>query len=334
MLAPAARATLRIDSHVIQPTALEGLETFSHVWLLYDFHENTNAAKLAQPSGQTPQLKAKVHPPGLSGEKIGLFATRTPHRPSPIGLSVARLLEVRGDTLVLGGADLVDGTPILDIKPCEFRRGAARASLPAQQRPHHCGRPRRSTPETLRSSTRSRTHSRTAACARSDPPRWLADSSRAMRPPRQPCTDLRHDIQPDASVPRWCEQRLDASSITAVKLSPAAEAGLAAAAPALRFFDDAAGARAAIVQMLQLDIRSVHQGRGSTQSAEGQQYCCRIDELELAFTTFETHVLVTACQLRQAASPAPAAAAKLGETNKERNKGRGRKKERDREKGH
>ena len=119
MLAPAARATLKLDAHVIQPTALDGLETFSHVWLLYDFHENTNAAKLSQQNGHAPQLKAKVHPPGLSGEKIGLFATRTPHRPNPIGLSVARLLEVRGDTLVLGGADLIDGTPILDVKPCK-----------------------------------------------------------------------------------------------------------------------------------------------------------------------------------------------------------------------
>jgi len=102
------------------------------VWLLYDFHENTNATKLKPLGGssgggdggsssssggsRTSQVKAKVHPPGLGGERVGLFATRTPHRPNPIGLSAARLLEIRGDTLVLGGADLVDGTPILDVK--------------------------------------------------------------------------------------------------------------------------------------------------------------------------------------------------------------------------
>jgi tRNA (adenine37-N6)-methyltransferase len=133
LLAPAARATLKLDAHVVQPrAALEGLEDFSHVWLLYDFHENTNATKLKPLGGssgggdggsssssggsRTSQVKAKVHPPGLGGERIGLFATRTPHRPNPIGLSAARLLEIRGDTLVLGGADLVDGTPILDVK--------------------------------------------------------------------------------------------------------------------------------------------------------------------------------------------------------------------------
>ena len=134
LLAPAARATLKLDAHVVQPrAALEGLEDFSHVWLLYDFHENTNATKLKPLGGssgggdggsssssggsRTSQVKAKVHPPGLGGERVGLFATRTPHRPNPIGLSAARLLEIRGDTLVLGGADLVDGTPILDVKP-------------------------------------------------------------------------------------------------------------------------------------------------------------------------------------------------------------------------
>ena len=110
-------------------------------------------------------------------------------------------------------------------------------------------------------------------------------------------------------MPRWCEHKMDSSTIAAVDFSPAAEAALATAAPALRFFEDAAGARAAIVQMLQLDIRSVHQGRGGKQGAEGQQYSCRIDELELAFTTFKTHVLVTACQLRRAAPAARAAAA-------------------------
>lgn len=183
MLAPAARAELKIDSRVIQPSALEGLEAFSHVWLLYDFHENTNAAKL---HGAKPQLKAKVHPPGLGGKRIGLFATRTPHRPSPIGLSVARLVEVRGDTLVLGGADLVDGTPVLDVKPY-----------------------------------------------------------------------LRHDIQPEAVVPKWCENVADASNITEVRFADEAEASLVAAVPALRFFTEVSAVREAIIQMLRLDIRSV-----------------------------------------------------------------------------
>ena len=110
-LVPGARAELKLLSHVVQASAaLEGLELFSHVWLIYEFHENTNA-------GKKQQVRAKVHPPALGGAKIGLFATRTPHRPNAIGLTVARLLGVRGDTLLLGGADLVDGTPVLDVKP-------------------------------------------------------------------------------------------------------------------------------------------------------------------------------------------------------------------------
>ena len=58
-----------------------------------------------------------MHPPRLDGGRVGLFATRTPHRPNPIGLSLARILEVKGDTITFGGIDLVDGTPILDVKP-------------------------------------------------------------------------------------------------------------------------------------------------------------------------------------------------------------------------
>lgn len=55
--------------------------------------------------------------PRLDGGKMGVFATRSPHRPCPLGLSVARVVGVQGRTLVLGGADIVDGSPVLDIKP-------------------------------------------------------------------------------------------------------------------------------------------------------------------------------------------------------------------------
>jgi hypothetical protein len=67
-------------------------------------------------------VRAKVHPPRLGGGKMGLFATRTPHRPNPLGLSLAKLERVRADKggavlLELSGVDLVDGTPVLDVKP-------------------------------------------------------------------------------------------------------------------------------------------------------------------------------------------------------------------------
>jgi len=85
---------------------LEGLDHFSHVWLLWVFDKNGGA-----------MTKSKVKPPRLDGAKTGLFATRTPHRPNNLGLSLVRLDGVKGDTLHLSGVDLVDGTPILDVKP-------------------------------------------------------------------------------------------------------------------------------------------------------------------------------------------------------------------------
>ncbi len=91
--------------------ALRGIEGFSHIWLLFDF-------SLAHREEFSPT----VRPPRLGGnERVGVFASRSPYRPNPIGLSCVRLLGVqkRGTEWVLtvAGADLLDGTPILDIKP-------------------------------------------------------------------------------------------------------------------------------------------------------------------------------------------------------------------------
>ena len=75
-------------------------------------------------------LRCQVHPPRLDGLKVGLFATRSPHRPNNLGLSLVRLERVDGHTLTLTGVDLVDGTPILDIKPyVPFADGAALSSV-------------------------------------------------------------------------------------------------------------------------------------------------------------------------------------------------------------
>ncbi len=87
--------------------ALRGLEAFSHVWILFVFHESARES-----------WKATVRPPRLGGnERVGVFASRSNFRPNPIGLSVVELLEVEGTTLKLGGGDFLDGTPVLDIKP-------------------------------------------------------------------------------------------------------------------------------------------------------------------------------------------------------------------------
>ena len=94
------------------PDALRGLEGFSHLWLIWEFSQ-------ARREGWSPT----VRPPRLGGNKrLGVFATRSPFRPNPLGLSCVRLVEVRqdralGPVLVVAGADLLDGTPIYDIKP-------------------------------------------------------------------------------------------------------------------------------------------------------------------------------------------------------------------------
>lgn len=92
--------------------AVRGLEEFSHIWLLWEFSE-------AVREEWTPT----VRPPRLGGNKrIGVFATRSPFRPNPIGLSCVRLEEIQmhgewGPVLCVAGADLMDGTPIYDVKP-------------------------------------------------------------------------------------------------------------------------------------------------------------------------------------------------------------------------
>ena len=88
--------------------AVRGLEEFDYVWLIWHFH-------LAEREEWSPT----VRPPRLGGNKrVGVFATRSPFRPNPIGLSCVRLLRIEpGPVLVVAGADLVDGTPIYDIKP-------------------------------------------------------------------------------------------------------------------------------------------------------------------------------------------------------------------------
>jgi tRNA (adenine37-N6)-methyltransferase len=82
---------------------LQDLEGFSHIHLLYVFHESSGYSLLVKPF-----LDDQLH---------GLFATRYPYRPNPIGLSVVRLIAIQGNNLEVEGVDMLDGTPLLDIKP-------------------------------------------------------------------------------------------------------------------------------------------------------------------------------------------------------------------------
>lgn len=94
------------------PEALRGIEAFSHLWLLFDFSKSHRET-----------WSPTVRPPRLGGNRrVGVFASRSPFRPNPIGLSCVRLLsvektETNGIVLHVGGVDLLSGTPILDIKP-------------------------------------------------------------------------------------------------------------------------------------------------------------------------------------------------------------------------
>lgn len=105
-------ATVVFEPPYRDPNALRGLEGFSHIWLIWDFSQ-----------AHRDKWAPTVRPPRLGGnQRLGVFATRSPFRPNPIGLSCVRLVAVRqdrelGPVLVVAGADLMDKTPIYDIKP-------------------------------------------------------------------------------------------------------------------------------------------------------------------------------------------------------------------------
>ncbi|WP_455197969.1 tRNA (N6-threonylcarbamoyladenosine(37)-N6)-methyltransferase TrmO, partial [Kaarinaea lacus] len=104
-------STLELTPPYNRPEALAELEGFSHVWVIFVFHDALRE-----------EWRPTVRPPRLGGNRrIGVFASRSPFRPNPVGLSVVKLdgIECQGDgcVLQLRGADLLDGTPVLDIKP-------------------------------------------------------------------------------------------------------------------------------------------------------------------------------------------------------------------------
>ncbi|WP_201551862.1 tRNA (N6-threonylcarbamoyladenosine(37)-N6)-methyltransferase TrmO [Psychrobacter fjordensis] len=108
------------------PAAFVGLEAFSHIWISWQFHHNyikkDNSANKNADTTKTTGFRPQVRPPRLGGnQKIGVFASRSMYRPSALGLSVVKLERVeviQGRAfLIISGADMIDGTPIIDIKP-------------------------------------------------------------------------------------------------------------------------------------------------------------------------------------------------------------------------
>ncbi|HDZ58362.1 MAG TPA: tRNA (N6-threonylcarbamoyladenosine(37)-N6)-methyltransferase TrmO [Pseudomonas xinjiangensis] len=107
LLAPAAQGVIELYPPYDKPEAVAGLEGVSHLWLLFVFH--------AAASGDA---HLRVRPPRLGGNRrIGVFASRATHRPNPIGQSVVKLDGIADGRLLISGLDILDGTPLLDIKP-------------------------------------------------------------------------------------------------------------------------------------------------------------------------------------------------------------------------
>ena len=111
-LVPELKARIIMEPEFRDPNAMMGIEGYSHLWLLWDFSEVPHDRW--SPTVLPPRLGGKTH--------MGVFATRSPFRPNPIGLSCVRLLRLENDpvcgpVLVVSGADLMNGTPIYDIKP-------------------------------------------------------------------------------------------------------------------------------------------------------------------------------------------------------------------------
>ena len=120
-LVPTSRGYIQLK---IPVECVEGLELYSHAWVVFTFHANTNArGPIKSSSGNNGMLnltKTKIRPPRGNGIKVGMLATRSPHRPNNIGLSLVKIVRVdkKLKQLHIAGLDLVNGTPVYDVKPC------------------------------------------------------------------------------------------------------------------------------------------------------------------------------------------------------------------------
>lgn len=112
-LAKSLKGCVVFEPEYRNPDALRGLEGFSHLWLIWEFSANRNSGSW-QPTVRPPRLGGNAH--------MGVFATRSPFRPNPLGLSCVKIVSIDVDTpegpvIYVSGADLMNGTPIYDIKP-------------------------------------------------------------------------------------------------------------------------------------------------------------------------------------------------------------------------
>ncbi len=111
-LTPEAKGVIELNPHEMFPAACKELDRFSHIWVIFVFHAN-----------ESRDWKPAIRPPRLGGnKKVGVLSSRSPHRPNPIGMSVVKLDRIeldhpKGVRLHVSGLDILDGSPVLDIKP-------------------------------------------------------------------------------------------------------------------------------------------------------------------------------------------------------------------------
>lgn len=309
MLAPDARAHV-LFAPAIPAKALVGLQDYTHVFLLFLFHENTDAhkqagsragrhksaphAEAAVPAEggstsavdngalQARPFQAMIEAPALGGEKTGVFSTRSPHRPNAIGLSLVRLVSVHGADggkggarmLVVSGCDLVHGTPILDVKPyAPYDCPTCMRGLLTRQAATTCACSSAST-----ASSGSPVGAKSVAAAFT-PPRTL----QAAKATLSACADMSEDAfklhGPDWSYATLAD--LAASRLPVVWGEGTVEAVTGAVASGQTKFygqasigggkveEECSALLRALTQVLALDIRAVHQGRGGAARGRG-----------------------------------------------------------------
>ena len=205
-LAPSLPCRVRLTKDC-DASSLEGLQQYSHAWILYLFHAD-EPRKAAGPAASSPPwvqagrcAASKISPPGMAGGRAGVLSTRSPHRPNALALTLCRVEGVEGRCLVLSGCDAIDASPVFDIKPY----------LPGADAPYP-GVPVRA-------------------------PAWVAGPLAAPPP-------LSVTFEPRAR--RALEEALEQGALDFFTPTPEGRELLLAS----------------LSQVLSLDIRSVHQGRG------------------------------------------------------------------------
>ncbi|MCC6137751.1 MAG: tRNA (N6-threonylcarbamoyladenosine(37)-N6)-methyltransferase TrmO [Bdellovibrionaceae bacterium] len=105
-IAKSTTSELLFEKKIVTSPMLDGFKVGDPIWVIFGFHLNNQKKPIA-----------KVHPPRLKGKKIGVLASRSPHRPNPIGLSIGFITKITNTSLFVSGLDIVHGTPVYDIKP-------------------------------------------------------------------------------------------------------------------------------------------------------------------------------------------------------------------------